>query len=128
MLDIKRVIHHLNEQNEDVLRSLKETAVTIARTTIRYRLEMPESAHLDDFAEVVDDHLGFVPVSSEVMSFLWLHPKLKSRVMDFGAQDTEVRSEILNAVTLFCVDCEYDENSKALHDLVFDQWNEIWGA
>lgn len=129
MIDSKRLLTLIRLPGEaDRVTHLMDHADELARTTIKHRLSIPTYEALTECCDVVDDHLGFMPDRENMSTFLWLHPKLKSRVIEFSAGDTEVRSELIDAVCTFTTCVNEHIEAEDFHQLVVKQWQRIWGS
>ena len=125
-MDIKR-FKALMLNDKALVDNRLDFAIEMARITKKHRLAIPSDKDIAECIDVFADHLGFVPDERDVMSFLWLHQELKSRVLEFGATDTEVRSEIHAAVFYFTLRVDsFVEGDQDIDRLVEQQWNKIW--
>lgn len=125
-MDIKK-LEALCLNDKAVVDNLLTLANEIARTTRKRLSSWPSAKDVSECIDVVDDHLDFVPSMVEMEEFLLLHPELKSRVMEFGATDTEVRGEILDAVFHFTLRIHvFVEGNTEINELVAQQWKRIW--
>ena len=128
MISIQRLqsLLRINKEDETVA-NVMNFAAEVARTTRKHRLNIPTHKDVTECIDVFADHIGFVPTHAQMESFLWLHPELKSRVMEFGATDTEVRSELHAAVFYFTLrTTDFVEGDTVIESLVAQQWNRIW--
>lgn len=125
-MDIKR-LKALSLNDKASVDNFLDFAKEVARTTRKHRLNTPSDRDLADCIGVIADHIGFVPEEADMLSFLWLHPELKSRVIEFGATDTEVRSELHAAVFYFTLrTTDFVEGDTVIEGLVAQQWKRIW--
>ena len=125
-MDIKK-LKQLSLNDKALVDNALDFAAEIARTAHRRLSSWPSAKDVSECIDIVDDHLGFVPSGDEVEAFLLLHPELKSLVMEFGATDTEVRSEVLAAVFHFTLrTTDFVEGDTEINNLVAQQWKRIW--
>lgn len=128
MISIQRLqsLLRINKEDETVA-NITNFAANVARTTRKHLLNIPTDKDITECINVFADHIGLVPTPADMERFLWLHPELKSRVMEFGATDTEVRSELHAAVFYFTLrTTDFVEGDTAIESLVAQQWKRIW--
>ncbi len=128
MIDPKRIIALLrvgDENSNDILNSIYATYRNIALTTLEHSNKAPTKEIIEDVIDVVAEHIRFTPTAGQIYCFLNLHPKLKSRVIEWGADDTEVRSEITDAIAYFTLGTSWADD-ESLHLLIAIQWNRTW--